>query len=148
MAKVPNEGQPLKYDYLKQQEFFANQIGKHLTDYAVKQELVVLRDTNIVERLNDYLRGMDSTRKKKFQGTFVGETDWGILVEDMRPESKFGSMCSSTIADDATIIKPKIPVANDIWSSSSLNGSFNRPALLRRPLDAASAPWTFTTSST
>ncbi|KAF7547504.1 hypothetical protein G7046_g8981 [Stylonectria norvegica] len=85
VAKAPKTGEPSRYNYLKQQEFYARKIKPLLTTNAVNQELVVVRGSGIVNTLNQFLRKMDHTRKRKFQGSFIAETNWGLLVEDMRP---------------------------------------------------------------
>jgi inositol-pentakisphosphate 2-kinase len=74
--------------YFRQQEFFIRQIEPHLGDYAVRQELVVLHKSSIVDELNAMLRAVNDQRKPKFQGSFIGHASWGFLVEDMRPNSE------------------------------------------------------------
>ncbi|RFN46840.1 inositol-pentakisphosphate 2-kinase [Fusarium flagelliforme] len=91
VAKAPASGQPARFNYLKQQEFYAKQITPFLKTHAIQQQLVVLRNTNIISQLNAYLRSIDHQRKEKFRGSFVSESNWGLLVEDMRisdPNSK------------------------------------------------------------
>ena len=78
----------LAYDYLVQQKFHLQSIVPILGEDAVRQELVVLHESDIVHHLNEYLRSINGSRKKKFQGTFVINTNWGFFVEDMRPRSK------------------------------------------------------------
>ncbi|GFP53904.1 hypothetical protein ACSS6W_001540 [Trichoderma asperelloides] len=78
--------------YLRQQEFFIREIQPHLGDHAVRQELVVLHKSNIVDELNAMLRDVNHLRKPKFQGSFIGRASWGFLVEDMRPNGADGSM--------------------------------------------------------
>lgn len=88
MAKAPESGGPSTYDYVKQQEFYANKVKPLLGDSTVKQELVVLRGSGIVAQLNAHLRAVDHERRAKSQGSYIAETDVGLLVEDMRPQSK------------------------------------------------------------
>ncbi|KAH6888672.1 inositol-pentakisphosphate 2-kinase-domain-containing protein [Thelonectria olida] len=85
VAKAPANGAPARFNYLKQQEFYANKVKTYLKDDVIKQELVVVRDSNIVNELNLYLRRIDHQRKEKFRGSFIAHTNWGLLVEDMRP---------------------------------------------------------------
>ncbi|KAF4452552.1 Inositol-pentakisphosphate 2-kinase [Fusarium austroafricanum] len=84
VAKAPASGQPARFNYLKQQEFYAKQITPFLKTHAIQQQLVVLRHTNIIPQLNAFLRSIDHLRKEKFRGSFVSESNWGLLVEDMR----------------------------------------------------------------
>ncbi|KAI9166787.1 Inositol-pentakisphosphate 2-kinase [Paramyrothecium foliicola] len=86
VAKVAAPGLAPTYDYLRQQKFFQSVIQPVLGDYTVRQELVILYNSDIVAHLNKYLRSIDHHRKDKFKGTFVGQSDWGLLVEDMRPQ--------------------------------------------------------------
>ena len=88
VAKVRSLGDPLKYDYWRQNKFFQSTIRSILGEYAVHQEPVNLRKSGIVKGLNAFLHSIDQSRKDKFKGTFVGETDFGFLVEDMRPQGK------------------------------------------------------------
>ncbi|KAL6910630.1 inositol-pentakisphosphate 2-kinase domain-containing protein [Trichoderma evansii] len=84
---------PVSSDYyLRQQEFFIREIQPHLGDHAVRQELVVLHKSSIVDELNAMLRDVNHLRKPKFQGSFIGRASWGFLVEDMRPNGADGSM--------------------------------------------------------
>ncbi|KAH6610427.1 inositol-pentakisphosphate 2-kinase [Trichoderma cornu-damae] len=71
--------------YLRQQEFFVREIQPHLGEHAVRQELVVLHKSGIVDELNAMLRDVNHLRKPKFQGSVIGHGFWGFLVEDMRP---------------------------------------------------------------
>jgi inositol-pentakisphosphate 2-kinase len=82
---VPTLGATPTYNYLLQHQFLQTAIKPILGQHVVSQELVVLHKSGIVQELNDFLRDINHTRKDKFKGTFVGETDWGFLVEDMRP---------------------------------------------------------------
>lgn len=86
VAKVPSLGAPPTYNYLLQQKFLQTAIKPILGDHVVHQELVVLHKSGIVRELNSLLRDINPSRKDKFKGTFVGETEWGFLVEDMRPQ--------------------------------------------------------------
>lgn len=96
------------------------------------QELVILRDANLIDPINDYLRAIDHQRDLKFRGTFIEPSEWGFLVEDMQPH---GNNCdpshpfefsypdlSLTISDPETTIlvefKPK-------WLSQSPNAPKN-----------------------
>ncbi|KAK7430027.1 Inositol-pentakisphosphate 2-kinase [Neonectria magnoliae] len=85
VAKAPTNGAPPRYNYLKQQEFYAGKVKTHLKDHIIQQELVVVRDSNIVNELNLFLRRTDHQRKEKFRRSFIAQTNWGLLVEDMRP---------------------------------------------------------------
>ncbi|KAM5351440.1 hypothetical protein ACJ41O_004163 [Fusarium nematophilum] len=84
VAKAPANGQPARFNYLKQQEFYSKQITPFLKTHAIKQQLVVLRHSNVISQLNAYLRTVDHERKEKFRGSFISESNWGLLVEDMR----------------------------------------------------------------
>lgn len=83
---MPALGQPLTYDYLLQQRFYHSVIKPVLHNHTVHQELVVLRKSNLVNELNKLLQSIDHLRKEKFRGSYVGHSDWGLLLEDMRPE--------------------------------------------------------------
>ncbi|RDA83875.1 hypothetical protein CP532_1190 [Ophiocordyceps camponoti-leonardi (nom. inval.)] len=85
VAKVPSRDCPPTYNYLFQQNFYQTSIQPLLDGYAVHQELVVIRRSGIVEKLNKLLQEIDSSRKPKFRGSFVGQSDWAFLVQDMRP---------------------------------------------------------------
>jgi len=85
---VPSLGAPLTYNYLLQQQYLQTAIKPILGEHVVHQELVVLHKSNIVRELNNLLRDVNHTRRDKFKGTYVGETDWGFLIEDMRPQGK------------------------------------------------------------
>ncbi|KAK5990155.1 Inositol-pentakisphosphate 2-kinase [Cladobotryum mycophilum] len=85
VAKVPSMGQTPTYNYLLQQKFYHTAIKPILGEHAVRQELVVLHQSGIVDELNDILQNIDHKRKPKFRGTFIGQANWGFLVEDMRP---------------------------------------------------------------
>lgn len=91
VAKVPSLGATPTYNYLLQQKFLQTAIKPILGDHVVNQELVVLHKTGIVQELNNLLRDINHTRKDKFKGSYVGETDWGFLVEDMRPQGKIST---------------------------------------------------------
>jgi hypothetical protein len=81
---------PVSSDYyLRQQKFYIQEIQPHLGDHAVRQELVVLHRSGIVEDLNTMLRKADHLRKPKFQGSYIGRASWGFLVEDMRPNGEW-----------------------------------------------------------
>ncbi|RMI97948.1 hypothetical protein BHE90_012653 [Fusarium euwallaceae] len=89
VAKAPTNGQPARFNYLKQQEFYAKQITPFLKTHAIQQQLVVLRNSNIIPKLNAFLLSIDHERKEKFRGSFLSESNWGLLVEDMRvPDPK------------------------------------------------------------
>lgn len=85
---MPSLGAPLSYNYLLQQKYLQTAVKPILGDHIVHQELVVLHKSNIVRELNNLLRDINHTRRDKFKGTYVGETDWGFLIEDMRPQGK------------------------------------------------------------
>ncbi|KAG5925735.1 hypothetical protein E4U53_003235 [Claviceps sorghi] len=86
VAKVHSPGAPLAYNYLLQQQYLQTAIKPILGEHVIHQELVVLHKSNIVRELNNLLRDVNHTRRDKFKGTYVGETDWGFLIEDMRPQ--------------------------------------------------------------
>ncbi|OAA67423.1 inositol-pentakisphosphate 2-kinase [Cordyceps fumosorosea ARSEF 2679] len=88
VAKVPALGQPTVYNYLFQQTFYQTTIRPLLGSHAIHQELVILRNSGIIDELNRLLQALDHTRKPKFRGSFVGQSDWGLLIEDMRPDPK------------------------------------------------------------
>ncbi|PHH84746.1 hypothetical protein CDD83_1460 [Cordyceps sp. RAO-2017] len=87
VAKV-QRGQAPSFNYPAQQRFYQASIKPLLGGHAVHQELVILHKSGIVDKLNQLLQDIDSTRKSKFRGTFVGQSDWGFLVEDMRPRGE------------------------------------------------------------
>lgn len=47
-----------------------------------------MRGSNVVRKLNNFLASIDHERKAKFRGSYVADTNWGFLVEDMRPQSE------------------------------------------------------------
>lgn len=59
-----------------------------LGEYAIHQELVILYKSGIVEQLNSHLQLINQERKAKFRGSFIGLSEWGLLVDDMRPGRK------------------------------------------------------------
>ncbi|KAH7328425.1 inositol-pentakisphosphate 2-kinase-domain-containing protein [Stachybotrys elegans] len=85
VAKV-TPGQPMAFDYVLQQRFWTSNIQPILKNHAASQELVILHKSEIIDQLNALLRSIDQSRRPKFRGTYVGHSDWGLLVEDMRPE--------------------------------------------------------------
>jgi inositol-pentakisphosphate 2-kinase len=86
VAKVSSHGHAPAYDYLRQQKFFQSVIQPVLGEHTVRQELVILYNTDIIAQVNKFLRSNEHLRKDKFKGTYVGQSDWGLLVEDMRPQ--------------------------------------------------------------
>ena len=84
MSKAPINGDTPRFNYIKQQEFYANRVRYLLRDHVVQQELVVVRGSNIVRKLNNFLTSIDHERKEKFRGSYIADTNWGFLVEDMR----------------------------------------------------------------
>lgn len=88
VAKVPALGQPTAYNYLFQQKYYQTAIRPLLGSHAIHQELVILRNSGIIDELNRLLQDLDHTRKPKFRGSFVGQSDWGLLIDDMRPDPK------------------------------------------------------------
>ncbi|KAJ6781378.1 hypothetical protein PWT90_04324 [Aphanocladium album] len=96
VAKVPALGQTTAYNYLFQQQYYQAAILPLLGEHAIHQELVVLRGSGIVDELNRLLQDVDDTRKPKFRGSFIGQSDWGLLIEDMRPEPRGPSPRSSS----------------------------------------------------
>lgn len=128
VAKVPSLGASPTYDYLAQQQYFQNSIEPLLGEYVVHQELVILRKTGIVQELNNLLREINHTRKDKFKGSFIGQTDWGFVVEDMRPTSKFFrqyNLCMGAWYCKAWYCKANgVQIQKHVYlSSSSLSGS-------------------------
>lgn len=89
---MPSLGAPPTYNYPLQHKFLQTAIKPILGDHVVHQELVVLHKTGIIQELNSILQDINHTRKDKFQGTYVGESDWGFLVEDMRPQGKIQTL--------------------------------------------------------
>lgn len=88
VAKVPALGQPTTYNYLLQQRYYQTVIKPLLDSHVIHQELVIIGGSGIVDELNRLLQDLDHTRKAKFRGTFVGQSYWGLLIEDMRPDRK------------------------------------------------------------
>ncbi|KAK2591315.1 Inositol-pentakisphosphate 2-kinase [Conoideocrella luteorostrata] len=86
VAKVPSLGATPTYNYIFQHQFLQTAIRPILGDHVVRQDLVMLHKSGIVKELNHLLHAMNSSRKDKFKDTYVGDTDWGFLVEDMRPQ--------------------------------------------------------------
>lgn len=95
VAKVAVLGQPAAYNYLFQQKYYQTAIQPLLGHHAIHQELVILRGSGVVDELNRLLQDLDHTRKPKFRGSYVGLSDWGLLIEDMRPEPSLTSLPSS-----------------------------------------------------
>ncbi|CAM1505464.1 Fc.00g111010.m01.CDS01 [Cosmosporella sp. VM-42] len=88
VAKAPTNGSPPRYNYIKQQEHYVRKVKFTLgSDRVVRHELVVVRNSNIIRKLNNFLASIDHERKEKFRGSFVAASNWGFLVEDMRPEN-------------------------------------------------------------
>lgn len=79
-----------------QQRFYHSVIKPVLNDHTVHQELVILRKSSIISECNKLLQSINHQRKEKFRGSFVGQSDWGLLLEDMRPEGKVISHSRST----------------------------------------------------
>ena len=88
VAKVPSLAAAPTYNYLQQQKHYQTVIQPILGHNAVHQELVVLRESDIIGKLNGFLQSIAHRRKDKFKGSFVGQSDWGFLVEDMQPRGK------------------------------------------------------------
>lgn len=114
VAKVPSLGDPLTYNYISQQNFYLAAIKPLLGEHAVHQELVVLHKSGIVDELNAHLQAINHLRKPKFKGSFVGQSDWGFLVEDMRPQGTPPSQTLPTLISHAWIaysgsIPPSFP---------------------------------------
>ncbi|PHH64663.1 hypothetical protein CDD81_4104 [Ophiocordyceps australis] len=87
VSKVPCRNHAATFNYPSQQDFYLRSIKPLLDGYAVKQELVILHNSGIVDELNNFLQSIDHCRKAKFRGSFIGKTHWGFLVEDMRPQN-------------------------------------------------------------
>ncbi|KAG9253308.1 inositol-pentakisphosphate 2-kinase-domain-containing protein [Emericellopsis atlantica] len=87
VAKEFVEDDRPKFDYIEQAQYYRDRIQPILGNYVLHQELVDLQNSDIIDIINAHLRRIDHTRKGKFRGTFVGQSDWGFLVEDMRPDS-------------------------------------------------------------
>ncbi|CAI6088817.1 unnamed protein product [Clonostachys chloroleuca] len=132
VAKAPIDGDRPRFNYLQQYQYYCTHIKPILGSYILHQELVILRDANLIDPINDYLRAIDHQRDLKFRGTFIEPSEWGFLVEDMQPH---GNNCdpshpfefsypdlSLTISDPETTIlvefKPK-------WLSQSPNAPKN-----------------------
>ncbi|KAF4121334.1 inositol-pentakisphosphate 2-kinase [Geosmithia morbida] len=86
VAKAPVRPDFPKFDHVEQQWHYHTRIKPILGHYVLHSELAVIRGSGIVDAMNDYLRRHDQSRKQKFRGTFVDQSDWAFLLEDMRPE--------------------------------------------------------------
>lgn len=138
MSKVPNRGQDSTYDYLWQQTFFEKSIRPILGDNAVNQELVAVPEAALVDQLNNILESINQTRKLKFRSSYVGQSSWGLLVDDMRPQGEKDEPClPNPWLSPLTMYQT---LACTPWLSSSRNGSRN-PLTHRLMLSGAdSAP--------
>lgn len=89
VAKVKELGQTAKFDYIAQHKYFLRDIRPRLREYVVEQELVQLHHAgDLVEQMNNILQAIDSTRRPKFQGSFVGKSTWAFLLENMQPQGQ------------------------------------------------------------
>lgn len=77
-----------RFNYIDQQRYYRTRIKPILGSHVLHQELVIIRNSGIIDAINEYLKCNDKKRKDKFMGTAVGQSDWGFLVEDMRPEGE------------------------------------------------------------
>lgn len=77
-----------RFDYLEQQDYYRTHIKPILGSHVLHQELAIIRDSGIIDAINDRLKTINHTRKEKFKGSSIGQSDWGFLIEDMRPEGK------------------------------------------------------------
>ena len=48
----------------------------------------MIRNSGIIDAVNSELRRNNDARKDKFKGSWVGQSEWGFLVEDMRPDGE------------------------------------------------------------
>lgn len=88
VAKEPLRNERPGFDYIEQQWYHHTLILPILGASVLHYELAVIRNSGIVDDINEHLRRIDQTRKGKFRGSFVSQSDWGFLVEDMRPEGE------------------------------------------------------------
>lgn len=86
IAKEPAQDDRPRFDYLEQDEYYRTRIKPILGQHVLHQELVNIRGSGIIDAINEYLRCNDKSRKDKFMGTWVDQSDYGFLVEDMRPD--------------------------------------------------------------
>jgi inositol-pentakisphosphate 2-kinase len=80
-----------KFNYIEQERYYRTRIRPILGPHVLHQELVIIRNSGIIDAINGYLTRNDKKRKPKFMGTIVDQSDWGFLVEDMRPDGKRSS---------------------------------------------------------
>ena len=85
-----------KFNYIEQERYYRTRIRPILGPYVLHQELVIIRDSGIIGAINGYLTRNDKKRKPKFMGTTVDQSDWGFLVEDMRPDGEHVPCMPST----------------------------------------------------
>jgi len=90
IAKEPAQDDRPRFDYLEQDEYYRTRIKPILGQHVLHQELVNIRGSGIIDAINEYLRCNDKSRKDKFMGTWVDQSDYGFLVEDMRPDDENG----------------------------------------------------------
>ncbi|KAK0389379.1 hypothetical protein NLU13_2954 [Sarocladium strictum] len=87
VAKVKRPGEHASFDYIAQHKYFLRDIRPRLGGYTVHQELVKAHHAKqLVPEMNEMLKRIDGQRRKKFRGSFVGNTDWALLLEDVRPQ--------------------------------------------------------------
>ncbi|KAH8890794.1 hypothetical protein GQ53DRAFT_746981 [Thozetella sp. PMI_491] len=83
LLRVPKAGTKA-YSHEEIQQYWEKSIKPEFEEgQLVQQSLVQLKGTGLVPRLNDTLSGVED-RRKDFQGSTIGDVDFGMLVEDMR----------------------------------------------------------------
>lgn len=145
VAKMFEEDDRPRFDYLEQYRYYLNRIKPILGSYVLHQELVSLESSGIIDSINSFLRSINSTRTPKFRDSYVEESKLGFLVEDMRPDGKNpGRACHPT--PQLTTHPPQIPPRASL-SSSSRSGCLSLPAHRVTLSDAGSVPRNCTATS-
>lgn len=88
VAKEFVEDDRPRFNYLEQEHYYNTRIKPILGPHVLHQELVVIRHSGIIDAVNNELRLSNDSRKEKFKGSWVGQSDWAFLIEDMRPEGE------------------------------------------------------------
>jgi hypothetical protein len=91
VSKVKKRGERATFDYIAQHKYFLRDIKPHLGGYTVHQELVKVHYAKgLIKEMNKILeeRQKHGDRRKKFNDTWAGETDWAFALENMMPEGE------------------------------------------------------------
>ena len=155
VSKVKKRGERATFDYIAQHKYFLRDIKPHLGGYTVYQELVKVHYAKgLIKEMNTILeeRQKNGDRRKKFNDTWAGETDWAFALENMMPEGEtwsyeLRSFISRVSAKEALTDQLQQTKSTTGSSSSSRSGSFSRPPRRPTPSVAANVPHRFSPSS-